>query len=483
MLKERLKFILKDTAIYGISNALSKFLALLTLPIIVHAINPTDFGIWNLLTMLGSVITAIVVFGMDSAVVRYYFDDNSLLHHQKIFSHGLFLQGICIAVFFLFGFIFPGFFLRVINLPDSYKTGLIIVFLWVPANVFSQYFQNWFKWSFQRGRFLILSLGLSLTNLFLLFLYFKTNQLDLWRILFINAVSYWAFVFLGFWWCRKYLLLRIDMELLVKLAKFGYPMMFVMLISILAPSLDRLFLTHYLDDIQFGIYSFCQKISIIMMVAVAAFQTAFGPFSFSIWEKPDAKQTFSRFHSYYIIVAGIIALGICSCGKPLILVIGNSDYLGSEKFLPFLVLGTMIYGLYSFASIGIFYSKKMLINLLALSIGLAMNVIVNFLLIPPFKEYGAAIGFLSGNAALVISGYIFSRKYYPLEFSGIRDAGLLLLLSCFLIFSNMSLHENIFYDSILKIALFIPCFSLVAFFFLNKKEKEFLFRKIHSISH
>lgn len=478
MLKERLKFILKDTAIYGIANALSKFLAFLTLPVIVHVLSPADFGIWNLLTMLGSIITAVLVFGMDSAVIRYYFDDSSIQHHRNIFSQGLLLQLLLILTFSIIGTLLPKVFLKTINIDNSYKETLLIVFLWVPANIFSQYFQNWFKWTFQRVRFLIMSLGLSLTNLILLFIYSKTNHLDLKMILLINAVSYWLFVLLGLWWCRDYLQLKIDKPLMKKLISYGYPMMFVMLISVLSPSLDRIFLTHYLNNEQFGVYSFCQKLSIIMMVAVAAFQTAFGPFSFSMWGKPDAQQTFSRFQSYYIIVAGIIALGICSFSKQLVLIIGNTNYLGSEKFLPFLVLGAFIYGLYSFSSIGIFYSKKMFINLLALTIGLVVNVGVNFLLIPYYKEYGAAIGFLCGNAALVSAGYFFSNKFYTIGYSVYKDAFKIILLASMMIVSNSSIHENTLYDSIFKACILIPCFTLIAFSLLKKNEKEFVYRKI-----
>lgn len=478
MLKERLKFILKDTAIYGIANALSKFLAFLTLPIIIQAINPADFGIWNLLTMLGSIITAVLIFGMDSAVIRYYFDDNSMQHHRKIFSHGLFLQFSSVVIFSLIGLFLPQFFLKTINVSNSYETALMIIFIWVPANVFSQYFQNWFKWSFQRIHFLILSLGLALTNLIFLFIYLKTSHLDLKMILLINAISYWLFVLVGLWWCRSYLEFKIDKLLLKKLILYGYPMMLVMLISVLAPSLDRIFLARYLDADQLGIYSFCQKLSIIMMVAVAAFQTAFGPFSFSLWEKPDAKQTFSRFQSYYIIVAGIIALGICSFSKQIVLIVGNANYLGSEKFLPFLVLGVLIYGLYSFSSIGIFYSKKMLINLLALSIGLTVNVGMNFLLIPQYKEYGAAIGFLSGNAVLVFTAYFFSRKFYSIDYSVYKDSFKMILLASMMITSNIPIHENTLYDSLLKAFVLISCFTLISFFLLKKNEKEFVYRKI-----
>jgi len=474
MLKERLKFILKDTAIYGIANALSKFLVFLTLPIIVQVLSPADFGIWNLLTMLGSIITAVLIFGIDSAVIRYYFDDSSIQHHRNIFSQGLFLQISLILIFSVIGFLLPQFFLKTININNSYTQILFIVFIWVPANIFSQYFQNWFKWTFQRIRFLIISLGLALTNLIFLFIYSKASHLDLKMILFINAISYWLFVLLGLWWCRKYIQFKLDSPLMKKLMAFGFPMMLVLLISTLSSSLDRFFLVRYLNVEQMGIYSFCQKLSIVMLVAVAAFQTAFGPFAFSIWEKPDAKHTFSRFHSYYIIIAGAIALGICSFSKVLVMLIGNQTYMNSSKYLPILVLGTLVYGLYSFSSLGFFYSKKMLFNLLSLSIGLTINIAVNSMLVPLYKEYGAVIGFLSGNIGLVFSAYFFSRKFYVIEFFYYRDAMKLILLSGMLLSTTISLSDNILAEAFCKTFILIPVFLLSGFFLLTENERNFI---------
>jgi len=481
MLKERLRFLIKDTALYGVANAFSKVISFLTLPIIVKQIDASEFGIWNLLTIIGGIICAVSIFGMDSAVVRYYFDDKKEEHQKNIFSQGFFVQLVLVFFFILVGFIIPGALLWSVNVSNIYINSLYLILVWVPGSIFIQYLQNWFKWTFQRTKFLILSLGYTGINLVLLFIFFQFGKLSLNYILLVQAVSASLFSLVGIWWCRKLFVFKPDWAIINKLIIFGFPMMFVMAISILSPSLDRIFLVRFLDAEQLGIYSFGQKLSAIMTVGVVAFQAAFGPFAFSIWETPDASRTFSRFQSYYILLAGAIALGICSFGKPLIVLMGTEKYFGTEKYLPYLVLGVMIYGLYSFASLGIFYSKKIRFNLLALTIGIGCNVLFNFIFIRHFREYGAAAGFLFGNTVLVLIGYYFSSKYYKISFSSVKDFILILVLGAGALASTLTVHDHIWIDALIKSIIGITSFLFIGFIFLTGNEKAFIIRVVVSV--
>jgi len=478
MIKERLKFLLKDTVLYGVANAISKFIIFLTLPIIVNVISPADFGIWNLLTIVGVLVSAIVIFGMDSAVIRYYYDDSGFEYHRKVFSQGLLVQTGFILIFLILAFASTDLILKSITLNQQNALSLQLIFVWIPANVLTQYCQNWFKWTFQRVKFLIMSIGLAVLNLLFLFFCIHYYNLDLKMILLANAISYWLFVIVGLFWCRKYIRIKIEKVLLKKLLFFGFPMMLVMLVSNLSSSLDRLFLARFLTGDQLGIFSFSQKLGVIMTVVVTAFQTAFGPFSYSIWEKPDAKDTFAKFQSYYIMTTGVIAIGICSSIKPLIMILGTELYLESSKYLFIFVQAIIVYGLYSFASLGISYSKRMIQNLIALCVGLVVNFACNYLLVPVLFEYGALFGFLLGNVTLVIVAYLFSQKSYSVKYFYLKDAILLIFLFGLLLISNISMLNNIYWDALLKLSILLPCFFFLSYFILDKASKEFVVRRL-----
>jgi O-antigen/teichoic acid export membrane protein len=478
MLKERLKFLLKDTAIYGIANGISRFVSLLTIPIIVKQLNVSSFGTWNILTVLGSIISAVLIFGMDSAVVRHYYDGESLEHRRRVFSHGLIIQVCLVLLFSLFAALAPDLLLKSVGLDSTYKSALVILSVWIPANVFAQYFQNWFKWTFQRQRFLAVAIGIAIINILLLIVFSRLGELTIGSIIGLQAIATWTLALLALWWCRRFLTAQFELDTIKQFLAYGFPMMLIMVISVLSPTIDRLFLSHMLDERSLGLYSFIQKISVIMVMVVTAFQTAFGPFSFSIWNKEDAPNTFARFQTFYLMGTGVVAIGLACVSKPLILHLGTAEYLGNESYLSFLIVGAIVYGLYSFAAIGIFYSKKMSLNLLALTIGLAVTAGLNSLLVPRLLEAGAAIGFLTGNIAMVVTAYIMSRPHYSIPFSYFKDVIVLVALGCVLLSSTMPFSDNLYLDSLYKVMALVPTFAIFCIGLLSKRERQSLLQAI-----
>lgn len=475
---ERLKFLLKDTAIYGIANASSKLILFFTLPIIVNSINNADFGVWNLLTIVAALISAISIFGMDSAVIRYYYDDESKSHHQRVYTHGILLQFILSMVLCMIAYLLGPFILSSLKIPLVYNRPYEAILFWIPANVLTSYLQNWFKWTFQRMRFLIISIGLASCNLIFIYLFSRYNLLELTSLIWINVAAYWSFLFVGIYWCKGFFRFEYQPILFKNLVAFGFPMMLVMLTGIISPSLDRIFLTHHLSSMELGVYSFCQKLSIIMTVAVAAFQTAFGPFSYSIWSQADAPKTFARFQNYYLYSMGTIAIIICAFAKPMFIYLGNETFLPSVNYYFILVLGSLIYGLYSFASLGIFYKKKMRLNLLSLLIGLAVTFLSNVILIPKFGESAAAFGFTIGNVALISSGYIFSRKLYPISFNIYKNVFWASIVSLLLYASTFDLSSSLFVDTAFKLFISLPVYIAICALLLSKDERAFGLRTI-----
>ncbi len=478
MLRERLKFLFKDTAIYGLANGISRFVVLLTIPIIVKHIDVESFGVWNMLTILGSVTSAILIFGMDSAVVRYYYDSDTLEHRRNIFSHGVLVLIGTVFCFGIMAVLAPGQFLKSVGVSSSYQHALLIVFVWTPANIFVHYFQNWFKWTFQRIRFLSIALGLATFNIILLLAYTYFGSLTLTSVLTAQAIAAWVFALVGCWWCREYFQAVFDLKMVKNLIAYGLPMMIIMVMSILSPAIDRIFLSHLQDARSLGIYSLIQKISAIMIMVITAFQTAFGPFSFSIWEKKDAQHTFARFQSYYLMLTGLAAIGICSLSRPIILLLGTPEYLGGEHYLPFLILGAIVYGLYSFAAIGIFYAKKVSLNLLACTLGVLTMILVNSWVTPVYQEYGAAFAYLSGNIVMVLVAYGVSVRYYKIPFFHWKDSLILILLAFLLAATIVTYSDNQYLDSTYKLVTLSSVFSLASILLLTNSERKVLRRLV-----
>ena len=69
----RLKQLGKDSVIYGIGGILAKAVSFLLLPVYTRIFSPDEYGTIEMLTVICSFLSSILVLGMDSAQSMYFF--------------------------------------------------------------------------------------------------------------------------------------------------------------------------------------------------------------------------------------------------------------------------------------------------------------------------------------------------------------------------------------------------------------------------
>jgi O-antigen/teichoic acid export membrane protein len=462
MLKSTLKFLIKDTAFYGVGNAISKSLQLITLPLVVKSVTDTDFSNWNLIQATTSILAAVVLFGMDSAAARYYYDVKDADSKRKIFTNSFFVQVILSIILLPLLVISIQALEKYSGIDSNYREDFILMLLWIPAAALTSFFTGWFKWTFQKWKFFILTFGLAVLNLLLLLYFTFTGELDIHLIVQINVVVQWAIVIYCIAVSAKNFTNKISAELIKKLSAFGIPLMVVFVLGIVRISLDRYFLRHYIDDNEFAMYSFCQKLSIIILLAVTAFDFAFGPLVYSMWEKPEAKKVFSKIQSLYIISMVGLSLAIMSCSLPLITIMGKESYVAAAYFLPFMLFANFGYGLINFSLMGINYSKKTYLVIILIVVALSVMSLFNLIFIKLLTVYAAAASQLLANIVLVALGYAFSAKYYHVKYNFLKDIPVFILgLLLSFPFAFLQLNPDMYLDAVIKLIIAGALFLLL----------------------
>src|ERR687884_2262868 len=71
---ERLRELVRHSAIYGLGSIVARILGVLLLPLYTRYLTPGDYGLIETLVALSAVLTALVAQGMKSAFFRFYFD-------------------------------------------------------------------------------------------------------------------------------------------------------------------------------------------------------------------------------------------------------------------------------------------------------------------------------------------------------------------------------------------------------------------------
>ncbi|CAN5285879.1 lipopolysaccharide biosynthesis protein [soil metagenome] len=470
MLKATLKFLIKDSAFYGVGNAVSKSLQLITLPLVVKSVTDADFSNWNIMQASVSIIAGLVLFGMDSAAPRFYYDAGTHGEKKQIFTNAIFVQLLLSAV------LLPLFIFGVHRLENAsgtsvgYTNEFLLMLLWMPASALTSFITGWFKWTFKKWHFFTLTFGLAALNLLML-VYFKLQgNLTIHHVVMISLVTQWIMVLYSLIACRNYIGFKLSKKMLQKLLLYGAPLMIVFVLGIVRISLDRFFLKHYVNDNEFAMYGFAQKLSTLVIMAITAFEFAFNPMVFSMWDKPGAKEVFSKIQSLYIIALTGANLMIMSCSVPLIIAMGKTSYIGAAGFLPLMLFANVGYGVLNFALIGVSYSKKTYWLVILIVASLAGMSVFNLLLIKQFTIYAAAASQLVANIIFIGLGYIISAKYYPVKFNFLKDipvffAGLLLSLP----FGFFKVFNNIYWDAAIKLLICSAMFVLLIRVFFYKE--------------
>lgn len=477
MFAERIKFFAKDILYFGAGNMLYSVVQFISMPLVVKNMDKEQVADWNILLPTGVLLAAVVTFGMDSATVRYLKDADDEKQKSLIFSTGFFFE-VFLATLLAVGLVLASDQIcRALHLSEDQTWSWIVLMGWLPGIILAQYFQNWFKYTFRRTlfvRLIAIQAGVYLAGILYLRL---TDQLSLLNVMLVMLASQWLTALAGFFVCRRLLVFQVNTSLLKQLLGYGLPFMVFAFGYNFIMSLDRYMLAGNISKDEFAVYTQSVRITAIITMVVSSFNFAFGPFSLSLLGKPDAERTFSRFHSYYLIIMCFVGLSFLAFGKVVISIFAGPDYLsGYYFFLPF-VAGYILYGLYSFAQLGIIYSKKSYLGLYVLGAGAATCIITDLLLINAYKGYGAAIGFLAANFVMVLVSNFFSAKYLRIRYSIVKDVSLLLMFAIVGFgFMQVSFSENILFDGMAKFVSLLVVLPIVYFFMLADEEKNYLRR-------
>lgn len=458
-----LKFLAKDSALYGIAGSLQKLVALMIIPLISRYLTKEEFGILNTITPFAMVFAGVITLGQDSAIARWFYDSSDNLskkdHRINVATTGFLIQ---LTGGILFGFLVYFFGDSISNLLFNNQTQYSI--LWqialvsAPASAFMMFSTNIFKWTFQRNRYLFLTISNSLSNAGLIgfFVYFDWG---LKGIVLAPTIASSFFSIVGLMLTRKYINLRLIGNLVhwKTMMKFGIPFGLVLVAGTLLPNMDRLFLVRYVEESVIGEYTFAIKIASLFVLVNRAFQIAFGPYSYSIWKEDFAPKLYAQISLVYFSGLIFASMLIAFFVDYLVLIIGSEKYLNAVIFIPWLLFANVLDGMKFFLNIGIDYSKKSYYHIVLLAVAVTFSFTVNWFTIESIGVWGAVLALNLAYLSRNIVAYNISKRFYPINF----QLGKFMLLSIFAI-----AHYVVciwYYNDGTSLAFSIKTFALIVF--------------------
>lgn len=225
--------------------------------------------------------------------------------------------------------------------------------------------------------------------------------------------------------------------------KYSIPLLFVGLAGIVNETLDRVLLKRLLVDeigkdgamAQLGIYGANYKLSILITLFIQAYRYAAEPFFFAQEKEKNSKDLYAKIMNYFVIVVCVIFLFVMFYIDLLKYFINNDELWVGLSVVPILLAANVCLGIYYNLSIWYKLSNKTGIGAIVSIFGALITIVLNLILIPHLGYEGSAWTTLLCYASMVIVSYVLGQKYYTIPYQlgkiliYIGVAGLLFLTS------------------------------------------------------
>jgi len=469
---DRIFFLIKDASLYGGSMALTRLLSLITFPILTRIFSKADYGIIDAISILSAAFPVFIIMGQDSAIARFFFESDSYVERKQIVSQGLLCELIVMIFVCPLLYINSNFIMIYYLGSDEYTYAFKVVILTIPFTVLFQFCQNLLKWTFNRNLFILISIGSSIMTVAATILFVVVLKMGILGTFYAYLLVQVIFSFLGLVFCREYLALPSNIQYLPQMLNYGWPYMLVGVATSFVPSIDRYFITNHLTFEVMGVYAVAFKYVMLLRLPIYGFQTAWGPFAFSIYKQTDAEKTYQKVLLFYVIMLSLAGFLLCITAESAIVFLASSKYSSSYTLVLPLTFALIIDSISWITGLGIGLSKKTHYSIFSYCIGIISTIIGIYIGMMFYGIIGVAYGVLFGRIGLTCATTLFSQRLYYIKYGLFRSSIFMMatFVLCLLI-QKMSILKWYFQTG-LTLASITLLIVILWYFLFSQEDKE-----------
>jgi O-antigen/teichoic acid export membrane protein len=423
--------LVRSLGAYQIADVVSKFIAILLLPVYTQYLDRNAYGAVGLLANTVILVSIVVRFGIIEAFLRYYFSDEDAERRDALARRAtLFLLIMStVAAAALAAAASP---LSHVVLGNQIRHPaqaylIAVLGLWSFTNLELAY--GLLRVQERLRAYATASLtnvALTIAASVVLVVHFKLGV----RGLLLGNYGATTVVLFGLWWTTRHRLVRrrTGGEPLGLLMRFGLPTVPAE-ISVYALSIvDRYYLYHDRSAPVAGLYTIAIQFAGAIAFIVRAFQYAVPPLAYSITDDAEAARLYGLIATYYMLVSGWIVAGIALEGRWILRLLTHPQYFDAYKAMPWVSLGWALYGLWVVLLVIAGRAKVTKRNFPAALAGLGANVVLLLVLVPPLGIAGAGIALCGAYVAMLGVMHLLIRRAFAAAFEWRRIMHLVLVI-------------------------------------------------------
>jgi len=431
-----------QTAIYGLSSIVARFLNFLLVPLYTSkfVFAPAEYGVVTALYSWTALLNVVLTFGMETTFFRFANKDHVRDNEDggrvlyATATWGLFFPALA---FMLLGGLFSQHIAAGLHFAAYASSVLMLVLIIgidaITAIPMARLRQEGRPWKYAFINLLSVGVNIGLSLFFLLYCMKRYNMgennalidavydpsLGVGYVFAINLVSTAVklLVLLPSWPAFR----GMNKELLRAMFAFGAPLMVAGLAGMVNETADRVILKYLLPadvaDRELGIYGACYKLAVLITIFIQAFRMGAEPFFFSHAKEKNSKETFARIMNIFVAVCMSAFLVVMLFLDLFKWFIPNPAYHVGLRVVPILMLANVFLGIYYNQSVWYKLTDRPRVGSTISIIGAGITIVLLFALIPAMGYMGAAWATFVCYASMAAISYVWGQKHYPIPYN------------------------------------------------------------------
>lgn len=482
MIQLALVRLFKGSIVYGIGAILQRFIGLFLLPFYTQALQPADYGIMALISLIGVAMSGLLSLGTGNSMSILYFKEENHTKRPTIVWTNFVLLLVNGTFWYALIFLLAPQLSQLIFQNSDNAQLIRIAFI---GNVLGILSEVWLSYLRMEGRakiYVILTLSVALATIGLsigmvlglgwglhgLILAVVGGQL-------LTLLTHLVFT------ARK-LQFSLDFQRVWPLVRIGFPSIFGVFAFLLIDFAGLQMIERMLDLTALGIYTVGNSFGVVINMAVGAFSLAWPPFFMTyINKREEAKYVFGKVLTYYVFAFGALTVLFFVFAKPAVMLLTAPAFGDAWTVVGLIAAANFLKGCYLIMLPGLSFAEKLSKQSLIEWIAAIVNLAANFWLIPIYGILGAALSLCISYLCLPLFTWLLARNYLDVSYQWARvflSFGLCALAALVLFQLSKWLSESFWKLTVTNVGVMLMFFVVVYSLLLDKRDRIFIKQKL-----
>lgn len=485
-----IKSLFKDTAIYGVSSIVGRFLNWCLVPMYTYYFAEAEYGTVTNLYAYVAVVLIILTYGMETGFFRF-------ANHERwsdpgqVYTTALCSLGVSSTLFVIAGCLLSPELARWLGCGEhpSYIWMMVVA---VGADAYTSIPFAYLRYRKRPVRFAtlkLLNIGLNIgLNLFFIVAcpviwrtspewigWFYMPDFGIGYIFLANMISSLTVLLLVIpeIMAENY---NFSGKLLREMLRYSYPLLILGIAGIMNQTIDKILYPMLAADkatamSELGVYGANYKVAIVMVMFIQAFRFAYEPFIFaqSRQKGEDKEKAYRDAMNWFVIFGLFIFLGVMFY-LPVIRYFISPKYFAGLKVVPIVMLAELFFGIFFNLSLWYKLTDKTIWGTWFSLTGLAVTVAVNVAFVPAYGYMACAWAAFSSYGVMMVASYVVGKTHYPIGYDIWRLTGYFAVAMCLWLLADLTATGNNLIDFPARLLL-LACYAGCVYLFEIRRKR------------